>query len=50
MADLICEYGLDGNGIGVRIIDTLFLVFFFSFLFCLFLFLFEISLFLLDAS
>lgn len=30
MADLICEYGLDGNGIGVRIIDTLFLVFFFS--------------------
>lgn len=31
IADLICEYGLDGNGIGVRIIDTLFLVFFFFF-------------------
>lgn len=48
MADLICKYGLDGNGIGVRIIDTLF--FWFFFLFRLFLFLFEISLFLLDAS
>lgn len=44
MADLVCEYGLDGNGIGVRIIDTLFLV-----LFRFFSFSFEISLFLLDA-
>lgn len=48
MADLICEYGLDGNGIGVRIIDTLFFFVYFCFVYLLFLF--EISLFLLDAS
>lgn len=28
---VICEYGLDGNGIGVRIIDTLFFGFLVSF-------------------